>query len=42
VKVNERNMTFWKNGAVSGVFSTLEAAEADARDTLCWLRPGGC
>lgn len=41
-KLTERGMTYWKNGALSGVFPTADAAEADARQTLCWLRPGGC
>lgn len=40
-KVSERNMTFWKDGVMSGVFRTLEEAEAHARETLCWLHPGG-
>lgn len=40
-KVSERGMTFWKNGALSGVFPSDDAAEADARETLCWLRPEG-
>lgn len=41
-KLSERGMTYWKNGLLSGVFASVEAAEADARAELCWLRPGGC
>lgn len=40
-KLTERGMTYWKNGVLSGIFPTAEAAETEARQTLCWLRPGG-
>jgi hypothetical protein len=41
-KLTERGMTYWKDGLVSEVFASQEAAEADARARLCWLRPEGC